>query len=637
MVDLVGTRTELRRAGANRYDGPVPVPRRAHAVVRRSTRPRSSSTASAAARAATRSSSSRRPRASTSRARWSTSPTATASSSSSRTRTRRRPRGARSASACSSCSSAPRPSTCATCGTRREAARGARRTWPAAGSTRRRCASSASATRRARGTRCCCASRQAGFSDRELLRRRARAAGEGRGAASTTASAGGSCSRSATARGRVLGLRRARAAAPTSSRSTSTPPTAPSSTRAATFRRGHRPRARRRRPGSVIVCRGLHRRHRDAPGRPAQRGRADGHRADRRAGRRARRASRRRSSWRSTPTARARRRCCAPRASRPGARLELRVVPLPAGTDPADLVQPRAREAMRALRRRSRSRSCASTSSASSTRGDLTSAEGKDAVIAGCARSSRSSRRARCARSWSPWFRTARTSRRRSSGRGWRRAGGAVLLCRPTVSHGATQQRRALSLLALDAAGRAERMLPGSVPGVSVRGLLSLRATDRVRCSPRQRDALCGRADPRAAPRRERRGRPTTTRTILGTLLAEIRSAAQISARSPALEAGAVEARSARPWDRETAAAPRRRRSRTHAPNWYCYEPAARTAQRPRAALEEEPEHAKKRRHSLLRPGRRPRRTALKKLDALARSFLLKRDVSRRRRSASSS
>ena len=37
MVDLVGTRTELRRVG-QRWTGPVPVPRRAHAVVRRSTR-----------------------------------------------------------------------------------------------------------------------------------------------------------------------------------------------------------------------------------------------------------------------------------------------------------------------------------------------------------------------------------------------------------------------------------------------------------------------------------------------------------------------------------------------------------------------------------------------------------------------
>ena len=62
MVDLVGTRTELRRAGRQPLHGAVPVPRRAHAVVRRSTRARSSTTASAAARAATRSSSCRRPR-----------------------------------------------------------------------------------------------------------------------------------------------------------------------------------------------------------------------------------------------------------------------------------------------------------------------------------------------------------------------------------------------------------------------------------------------------------------------------------------------------------------------------------------------------------------------------------------------
>ena len=46
----------------------------------------------------------------------------------------------------------------------------------------RRCASSASATRRARGTRCCSPRARPGFSDRELVDGRARAAGEGGGA-----------------------------------------------------------------------------------------------------------------------------------------------------------------------------------------------------------------------------------------------------------------------------------------------------------------------------------------------------------------------------------------------------------------------------------------------------------------------
>ena len=58
-----------------------------------------------------------------------------------------------SASGCSSCSSARPPSTCATCGTPRRR-RTPASTSPGAGSTRARCASSASATRRARGTRC---------------------------------------------------------------------------------------------------------------------------------------------------------------------------------------------------------------------------------------------------------------------------------------------------------------------------------------------------------------------------------------------------------------------------------------------------------------------------------------------------
>jgi hypothetical protein len=93
--------------------------------------------------------------------------------------------------------------------------------------------------------------------------------------------------------------------------------------------RGEGERGRRRR--------GLHRRHRHAPGRPAQHGRAHGHRDDRRAGGASSRASRRR--------------CCSPRrrqrraggdaargARRRGPQLALRVVPLP----PARPGRPRA-------------------------------------------------------------------------------------------------------------------------------------------------------------------------------------------------------------------------------------------------------------------------------------------------------
>ena len=157
MVDLVGARDELRRGGRQ------PLSRacaRSTTSARRrsaSTRPRSSTTASAAARAATRSSSSRRPRGvgfagALEYARRPLRGRARAGRGED-------PRGGRapraSASACSSCWSAPPPSTCATCGTRREAARRAGVPGRARPRRGRRCASSASATRRARGTRCC--------------------------------------------------------------------------------------------------------------------------------------------------------------------------------------------------------------------------------------------------------------------------------------------------------------------------------------------------------------------------------------------------------------------------------------------------------------------------------------------------
>ena len=85
-----------------------------------------------------------------------------------------------------------------------------------------------------------------------------------------------------------------------------------------------------------------------------------------------------------------------------GRKLELRVVPLPVGTDPADLVRPRAREAMQRLVDQSVPFVRFRVERELAT-GDLTSAEGKDAVIAALRRCSRRSRRARCARSWSRW------------------------------------------------------------------------------------------------------------------------------------------------------------------------------------------------------------------------------------------
>ena len=55
MVALVSARTELRRAGVNSYFGRLPVPRRAHRLLPRAARTRSSTTASAARPRATRS------------------------------------------------------------------------------------------------------------------------------------------------------------------------------------------------------------------------------------------------------------------------------------------------------------------------------------------------------------------------------------------------------------------------------------------------------------------------------------------------------------------------------------------------------------------------------------------------------
>ena len=98
-----------------------------------------------------------------------------------------------------------------------------------------------------------------------------------------------------------------------------------------------------------------------------------------------------------------------------GRKLALRVVPLPPGSDPADLAPGRGPGGRAARSWGRRCRSCASASSASSAKGDLSDAEGKDAVDRrAAARSSRRSRPARCARSSRARRRPASTWRRRS-------------------------------------------------------------------------------------------------------------------------------------------------------------------------------------------------------------------------------
>ena len=151
----------------------------------------------------------RRPRGSTSRRRSRCWPTATASQLE---REHEDPQAAErrrsSASGCSSCSTARRRSTRATCGSRGEAA-AARDYLAAAGWRRRCCASSGSATRRARGTGSSVGAQRDGFTPRGAAGRRAGAA-RPRAAASTTASAGASCSRWPTRAGGCSASARAR-------------------------------------------------------------------------------------------------------------------------------------------------------------------------------------------------------------------------------------------------------------------------------------------------------------------------------------------------------------------------------------------------------------------------------------------
>ncbi len=115
----------------------------------------------------------------------------------------------------------------------------------------------------------------------------------------------------------------------------------------APVRRRRRARARgARRPGDPV--RGLHRRDRAAPGGDAQRGGPDGHGADGRAGRASWRGWPRRCCSRWTPTPPARRRCCAPLGWPRSGSLELRVVALPGGMDPAEAAAARGAERMAA-------------------------------------------------------------------------------------------------------------------------------------------------------------------------------------------------------------------------------------------------------------------------------------------------
>ena len=166
-VELVGARTELRRAGPARYEGLCPfhdertpsfgidpdaegllllrlpgLGRRVH--VRAGDRGRGLQ-----------------------RARWSCWPSATAWSCSSSRRIRARPSAGRRASGCSSCSAARRPTTSATCGSPRRR-RGRASTWPGAGWARRSLREFRVGYAPSAWDRVLLASRRGGFSSREL-------------------------------------------------------------------------------------------------------------------------------------------------------------------------------------------------------------------------------------------------------------------------------------------------------------------------------------------------------------------------------------------------------------------------------------------------------------------------------------
>ena len=310
MVELVCAKTELRRVG-HALDRPVPVPRRAHARRSRST---PSEKLYLLLRlpggGRRRSASSRRRRASTSARRSSSWPTATASSSSSRTTTRRRERApAPARAAARRCSTATADFYAALPVGLRTRRRGARDYLEGRGLRsevlrefgvgyapsawdrvlRERAARRASREQELEAAGLAQRGREGGLYDRF------------RGADHVPAArrAAAACSASA----------RARCARTSSPKYLNTPENE-------VYHKGRQlfgidlARAARRQERSDRRGRGLHRRAGAAPGRvPRLRG-DHGHRADRRADGRAGPRCAAWSCWPSTPTARARRRCC---------------------------------------------------------------------------------------------------------------------------------------------------------------------------------------------------------------------------------------------------------------------------------------------------------------------------------------
>ena len=353
-AELVGARTELKRAGVAAAAGAVPVPRGAHAVVR--DRPGREGLLLLRLRRGRR----RLPVRDGDRGaglRRGAGVARRALPRAARARDRGPARGRASASGgsgCTRCWSAPRRTTCACCGSRRRP-RSRASTW------------------RQRGLReDALRAYRVGFApdawDRVLHRlaagrlQRRRAARRGADPASAAAARG--CidrfrgritfpladERGPRARVRRAGDEaRPAAQVPEHVRRRALPQGPDRLRRGPGARGGGAGRARG-------AGRGLHGRDRAAPGRRARGRRADGHGADRRADQRDRQARARRRCSARTRTARGRsrsragsRRCAAYNADRTTRGVEFRIVRLPAGQDPADVVQHSGAEAMREL------------------------------------------------------------------------------------------------------------------------------------------------------------------------------------------------------------------------------------------------------------------------------------------------